>query len=215
VRAFQKTYRSTIARVLGRRTAQRELAEDAAQIVYERLLVGSAGKFAKLADYRGAGPLHSWVAASVATTVLTLQRAQARRREQPQNDPASEESPGRDPDRELAYLEIHYKPQLEAAIVRALSRLDHRERTLLRLHLRGMSLEQLAATYLVSRATLARWLAAARRRLAEATKQELRACLRVSDSEFESIVGLVRSQLDVSLARHLATERDQPATQTR
>jgi RNA polymerase sigma-70 factor (ECF subfamily) len=215
VRAFQKTYQGTIARVLRRRTAQRQLGEDAAQIVYERLLVGSAGKPAKLADYRGAGPLHSWVATSAANTVLTLQRAQARRREQPQNDPAGDEPPGRDPDRELAYLGIHYKARLEAAIVRALSRLDHRERTLLRLHLRGMSLEQLAATYLVSRATLARWHAAARRSLAEAAKEELRACLRVSDSEIESIVALVRSQLDVSLARHLDIEPDGPATQAR
>jgi RNA polymerase sigma-70 factor (ECF subfamily) len=212
VLAFQQAYRGTIARVVGRRTTQRDLAEDAAQIVYQRLLVGSAGKPAKLADYRGSGPLHSWVATTVATTVFTLQRAQARRREQPETSHAADEPPGRDQDRELAYFKIHYKHQLEGAIVRALSCLDDRQRVLLRLHLRGMSLEQLAATYFVSRATMARWLAAARRGLAEATKQELRACLRVSDSELESIVGLVRSQLDVSIARHLDTEVNRDAT---
>ena len=52
----------------------------------------------------------------------------------------------------------------------------------------------------VSRATVARWLAAAREALHDETRRELLGHLRVSPSELDSIAALVRSQVELSLA---------------
>jgi RNA polymerase sigma-70 factor (ECF subfamily) len=66
-----------------------------------------------------------------------------------------------------------------------------------------MSIDRLGIMYGVNRATAARWLASARGKLLETTCAEICRGLRVSKSECDSILNLVQSQLDVSVARHL------------
>ena len=97
--------------------------------------------------------------------------------------------------------------------MRALSRLGDRERTLLRLHVgERMSIDHLGAMYRVNRATAARWIAAARESLVEGARGEIRARLRLGESEYQSIIALVRSQLDVSIVRHLGAPPPTSAT---
>jgi RNA polymerase sigma-70 factor (ECF subfamily) len=55
----------------------------------------------------------------------------------------------------------------------------------------------------VHRATSARWLKRVREQLYQETRRGLMARLRLTPSEFESALRLVRSQLDVSIVRHL------------
>jgi RNA polymerase sigma-70 factor (ECF subfamily) len=69
-----------------------------------------------------------------------------------------------------------------------------------------MSIDALGAIYSVDRATAARWLVAARQALVEKTKETLRARLQLSEGECDSLVGLVRSQLDVSILRRLTED---------
>lgn len=95
----------------------------------------------------------------------------------------------------------------ETAIERALTRLSVRDRTLLRLHLaERLSIDALGAMYSVSRATAARWLAAARGALAQGVRDDLRARLHIPDSELDSLIAVVRSQLDVSVLRRLSED---------
>jgi RNA polymerase sigma-70 factor (ECF subfamily) len=207
VAAFQKKFEGVLARVLSRRKASVPDAADVAQIVYERLLVAApgskAGSSPKLADYRGDGPLKSWVSTSVATTLLMMRRTAGRRRERASNSPELEAVAGGDP--ELLHLKRRYGSKIEAAVVRALKRIGERERTLLKLHLgERMSIDHLGALYGVNRATAARWLSGARAALVDYTREEVRANLRVSESECDSLMALVRSDLDVSIVRHLA-----------
>jgi RNA polymerase sigma-70 factor (ECF subfamily) len=53
----------------------------------------------------------------------------------------------------------------------------------------------------VSRATVARWLASARDELKERTLNELVGRLKLPEAELESVLELVRSQLELSLSR--------------
>jgi RNA polymerase sigma-70 factor len=94
----------------------------------------------------------------------------------------------------------------EAALEAASARLPARQRTILRLHyVDGLTVDQIGAIYGFHRATAARRIADARDDLLEATREELRGKLRISDSDFDSLVRLVRSQIEISLPSFLAT----------
>jgi RNA polymerase sigma-70 factor, ECF subfamily len=203
IAAFCAAYGTVVARVLSRRRASFDVADDAAQSVFERLLAAPAGSLPKITEYKGSGPLRSWVSTTAATTLAMMQRAAGRRREQQADGAIIELTEQADP--ELRFMKEHYKAEIADAIVAALSQLGDRERALLRLHVgEGMSVDRLGALYKVNRATAARWIAAARESLALTARDQIRERLKLRDSEYESIVALVRSQLDVSIARHLA-----------
>ena len=106
---------------------------------------------------------------------------------------------------ELALLKAQYKVEFEAAIRTALAALGDRDRTILLMHLvDGVTLPRLALLQGVSRATVARWLASARDALHDGTREALRAHVKLSDSEYASLAGLVRSQLELSVIQAVA-----------
>jgi RNA polymerase sigma-70 factor (ECF subfamily) len=201
--AFQALYDPTVRRVCSRRRVDAALADDTRQALYERLLVSRAGQAPRIADYRGQGRLEGWVATAASTTLLMLQRAAGRRREQPEISGAGELAGPLDP--ELEFIRARYKTELEEAIAAALLELGDRERTLLRLHLgERLSIDTLGSMYGVNRATAARWLVAARQSLLERARAAIRARLGSSEAELESLGVLLQSQLHVSLARRLS-----------
>jgi RNA polymerase sigma-70 factor, ECF subfamily len=67
----------------------------------------------------------------------------------------------------------------------------------------GWNVDRIAELYGVHRATAARRVAAAREQLGESIRAELAARLEISTDEVDSIVRLVQSRVDVSLARLL------------
>jgi RNA polymerase sigma-70 factor (ECF subfamily) len=202
--AFHRVYGPVIERVLLHRKASSDLADDARQILEQRLLVGDGEAApAKILDYRGGGPLKSWVASCAARTLLTLRRAASRKREELES--ASDVVIGAELDPELEYLRSRYAGDVERAIVDALIGLGDRDRTLLRLHLaEHMTIDTLGAMYAVNRATAARWLAAARQSLMISARAKLQERLRITESQCDSLVALVNSRLHVSILRHLA-----------
>jgi RNA polymerase sigma-70 factor (ECF subfamily) len=201
VTAFKRTFQEVMEAALSRRRASAVEAADVTQIVYERLLVGTASSPPKLTQYRGHGPLRAWVATNVSTTLLMMRRGAKRRRERPEEEGAA--AAGAAP--EISYLKQRYRAEIEAAIVRALALLPERARTLLRLHLgQRLTIDHLGARYGVNRATAARWLSAARDALAAHARAEIKATLRIDDKECDSLMTLMRGDLEVSVVRHLA-----------
>lgn len=202
IEAFRELYHPTIRRVCARHRADDALADDAEQGVYERLLVSRGEQPPRIAEYKGIGPLEGWVATTTSTTLLMLQRAAWRRREQPETPATSQRVGVLNP--ELEVMRARYKAQLEEAITSALTELGDRERTLLRLHLgERLNIDTLGSMYGVNRATAARWLVLARKSLLERARAAIRASLGASEEELDSLGALLRSQLHVSLARHL------------
>ena len=211
IACFLQEYEPLVARVARRQRAELDVAADLRQVLAERLLVPdpSAGRRAKIADYKGVGALRGWVATAAATTLSTQRRAIGRRREQPASP--ADEAMVMHLDPELQYLKQRYAQQVHDAIIAAVDGLTTRDKALLRLHLKErLSIDALGAMYGVNRATAARWLVAARRTLKACTIERLRAALQLNPRECESLLGLVNSQLEVSMLAHLDVDVEGP-----
>jgi RNA polymerase sigma-70 factor (ECF subfamily) len=199
-------------RVVRKRGAASDQAADIRQMLAEKILVGdpSSGRRAKLADYKGLGALRGWVATAAATTLATQRRNEGRRREGAESLAERAFVVRLDP--ELQYLKERYAQPVHDAIIAALDASSARDKALLRLHLKErLSIDALGAMYGVNRATAARWLVAARRTVKMRTIERLRACLELNPTECESLLGLVNSQLEVSMLNHLEPDAVAPS----
>jgi RNA polymerase sigma-70 factor (ECF subfamily) len=176
---------------------------DLGQVVRQRLLVAPAdGRAPRIATYSARGSLPSWVRV-VATREAARMLPKARREVAADDDALAGLIAG-DDDPEIGYLKRLYRDELKRAFHAAIDALDDRARLLLRQHaLDGLDLDQLAALHGAHRATIARWLAAARAAVLAATQRELIARLRLSRTELASVMRLIGSRLDVSLPRAL------------
>jgi RNA polymerase sigma-70 factor (ECF subfamily) len=169
------------------------------QLVRTRLFVPTEGQDARITQYSGRGPLGGWLRMVATRCLLDLQRA--RKGQQP---PRELDSPSVATDPELDYLKLRYAADFKIVLEAALSKLDARQVTLLKLSF----IEQLAPSaigvmYGVSSRTVQRWLVDLRETVRTSTREGLRARLTLSPSELDSLLGLVDSQLQVSLYRVL------------
>jgi len=209
--SFLQDYEALVLRVVRRRGGAEDLAADVRQMLAERILVGdpSTGRRAKISDYKGLGALRGWVATAAATTLATQRRNEGRRREGAESLAEKAFVVRLDP--ELQYLKQRYAKPVHDAIIAALDASSARDKALLRLHLKErLSIDALGAMYGVNRATAARWLVAARRTVRARTLERLRSSLELNPTECESLLGLVNSQLEVSVLGHLEPEADKP-----
>ena len=71
----------------------------------------------------------------------------------------------------------------------------------------GLSIDEIGALFKVHRSTVARWIAGARQAVLAGARLRLRDELGLSAGEFDSLAGVVRSQLDLSVAKILVKSR--------
>jgi RNA polymerase sigma-70 factor (ECF subfamily) len=194
--AFDAAHAAVLLRVAARFDPSH--ADDVAQSVREHLLVRTGARVPKIDEYGGRAKLSGWL-----STVCTRFALNARRRD---DDHAHDSlstlaAASPEPAPEIAVLRARHAADFHAAIVVALARLTPRDRALLRMTLvGGLTFERVAESYQVSRATAARWLAAARDALRDETLRELGTRLRLTPSELESLTAMVRSDLELSLS---------------
>lgn len=201
VRLFEEAVLRKIEPALARVGAEPILAE-VKQIVRERLLVGAPGKEPRIAEYAGEGALLTWVRVIALRTAATIRRGA--RRSKAREDEAMLDAAMAVEGPELAHMRRRYAHDFKAAFEVAVTELSPRDRNLIRQHLiDGLTIDDLGALYQVNRVTAARWLSSAREDVARATRRALTARLSVSQGELESILRLVRSDLDLSLERVL------------
>lgn len=157
-----------------------------------------------LSGYTGRGELRAYIR-SVAVRI-------ALKRMQRETAPGSEdpgELLGMFPDGadtpDVGLLKQRYRDDLRRAFAESFAELTARERTLLRQHyVDGLSIDALAPLHQAHRATCARWIEAARVKVLRGVRQRLRVALGLDDADLDRAVELVRSQLELSLSRHLA-----------
>lgn len=140
-----------------------------------------------IAGYAGVGALRSWVRASAINLLINI--AHRETREEPTELEIFDDVIGAAPGAEAAYLKLACRADFEVALAAAMRGLSDRDKNLLRhafVDLR--SVDEIGAIYAVHRATAARWVAAARDKLVEATLTELMRRLRISEAEARSIV---------------------------
>lgn len=175
---------------------------DVKQLLRQRLFVGAAGSSPKILDYAGRGELRAWVRASAVRTAISLLRSQKREHAHHQDLWLAAPEIGLDPT--IEHLRPRLQREFQAAFEAALASLTSRDRNLLRQHfLDDLSTDELATLYRVHRVTAFRWLTRARARLLARTRRALAARLQLRRSELDSVMRLVDSQLDISLARLL------------
>jgi RNA polymerase sigma-70 factor (ECF subfamily) len=184
-----------VVKAISRIDSDSEFIEEALQTLRARLLVGPR---AKIADYAARGPLVAWLSVAAARVALDAIRSRNARKlhhaDLPDRLAQTESSPLND------IVKSRYRDSFQRALKNAIHALPARERNLLRLQLVGRcSIDQLGRMYLVHRATAARWLEAARNRVFESVRQQMKAEHHLSDGEFDSIARGVRSQLDLSI----------------
>lgn len=186
------------AAVLGLGADPAQVDEVRAQLC-DALLVGSSPG---IASYAGRGQLRSWVR-SIAVRMGMRQLGRTRAAAGGDDVLASLAAEADDP--EIEHLKARYGAAFRAAFADALAALTARQRNLLRQHyLDELTVDQLGALYRVHRATAARWVAAAREALFDDTRRRMIEALGLAPTEYDSLLRLLHSQLDLSIQRHLA-----------
>lgn len=180
--------------------------DDVLQAVREKLLmVGDAGT-TRLEEYAGQGRLAALVRVVAVRAALDLVRSDQRRPDAAPRHPADPTeallSEGLSP--ELQVIRDRHTAAFKTAFQAAVAELPPKNRAVLRMHLIDrLAIDDIAALHGAHRSSAARWLTETRAAIGKATRQRLRAELRLSTKELESLYRVVDSQLDLSFARIL------------
>jgi len=178
-------------------------ADEVVQCTRERLLVAAPGAPPRIADYAGQGPLRAWVRIAAMRIALNLRRDGKRNLlvddEAFFDLAAGGDAAARGP------TSARYQDACNAALREAFAALTARERNLLRMHhLHGLTVDELAPTLGVHRATVARWIARAREQILVETRRRLQTQLGIGDATADSILRELSGSIDVSVSRLLA-----------
>jgi RNA polymerase sigma-70 factor (ECF subfamily) len=203
LRTFESRYLVPVRGTLRAMTIGDADIADIEQTVRERLLVAEPGGKARLGDYAGQGRLGGLVRVAAVREALKLLR---RRNRAPSDDDWLEDLSSPDDDPALAQLKARHRAAFKEAFEDAVRQLTPREHTLLRLHLvRHESIDHIGAIYAVHRATAARWIEAAKRQLRVLTNRVLAQRFDLRGPEFERVIELIESRIELSIERLLAT----------
>lgn len=203
IAAVEARYFADVDAALGKMGLGADRIGEVKQGLRRVLFVGdpTAGVAPRITEYKGSGDLRAWLRVTAMRAALKLLRKE--NRETPTDD-ALLEARAQTDDPELGYMKAAYRAAFKTAFQEALDSLDAKERTLLKQQIvDGLSIDELGALYQVHRATAARWVQSAREKLLGRTRRTFMLNARISSDECESIMRLVRSQLDVSLHRRL------------
>ena len=194
IAAFHDTILPVVRPALAKLGMSDATIDETEQRVLISVLVGDPDRPA-IATYGGRGRLRSWLR-SIGVRIGRRLSGTMQLAEPDELDHLSANV--HDPELEL--LRSRYRDEVRTALAGALDQLPERQRNVLRqYYVDGLTIDQLAALYRVDRATTARWVVGARSAVLAATREQLREKLGATSTEVESILRLVRSQLDLNL----------------
>ncbi|WP_199350934.1 sigma-70 family RNA polymerase sigma factor [Haliangium ochraceum] len=211
LRAFDERYMREVDIGLARMNVSATQVDEVKQLVRHKLFLARDGGVGKITDYSGRGDLRRWVRSIAVRTCLNELRRHKRMIPSSDERLFEDMSTG-DDDPELQYMKERYRSQFQEAFASAVKLLSDREQTLLRYHhVDGLNIDEIGAIYRVHRVTAYRWLEKARGALVDKLQELLAAKLAVESRDYQSILRLIRSQLHLSLVRHLGDARDSRA----
>ena len=216
IAAFDRDYMREVDVALTRMRIGPPRLHDVKQLVRQRLFVGggTAGQPAapgKIAEYGGRGDLRRWVRSVAVRTCLNDLR-KGRREILVDDEQLIAQHAIAPDDPEIEYMKRTYAHEFRAAFGEALGQLGARDQTLLRYHhVDGLNIDEIGAIYRIHRVTAFRWIEKAKELLARSTLEILRGRLQLPASELDSVLRMIRSQLDLSLVRHLGGPADSVA----
>ena len=216
INAFDRDYMREVDIALARMRIMAPRVADVKQLVRQRLFVGggttgaptSAGK---IAEYGGRGDLRRWVRSVAVRTCLNDLRKGKREILVDDDQLIAQHAISQDAP-EVEYMKRTYSNEFKVAFTEALTQLGPREQTLLRYHhVDGLNIDEIGAIYRVHRVTAFRWIEKAKELLVKATLDTLRTRLKLPADELDSVLRMIRSQIHLSLIRHLGGPKDSVA----
>ncbi len=202
---FESSVTSTLGAVIGRVDRSEAFIDEIKQRLRTKLFVSDGTSPPKIAHYTGQGDVLTWVRVVAVREALDSVRAERRRALDSDEALMAIEASATGPDM-LAFTQ-QYKAQFSEAFRDALAELKPEQRNVLRLHyIHGLSIDKLGAVLHVHRSSAARRVAKARQDLLSGTRRLLHARLSIDRREFDQLMGLVASRLDLSIERFLAAK---------
>jgi RNA polymerase sigma-70 factor (ECF subfamily) len=197
---LDRVFLAQVAAFVRRVDASAAFADEVRQLLREKLFVGDGERAAKIGEYSGRGPLLAWLRVAALRTALNLRRDRGVVSEDLSEGAAMVDF--QDP--ELDMIKERYRELFQRAVVDAFAELPSDQRSVMRLHLvAGLTTAEIGKMFRVNQSTVVRWLAAARTTVRDRTRERLQDLLQLSASEFESLVGLMLSRMDLSLTMAL------------
>src|SRR5574338_644059 len=217
IHAFDRDYMREVDIALARMRIGPPRLSDVKQLVRQRLFVGGGTAGAptspgKIAEYGGRGDLRRWVRSVAVRTCLNELRKGKREVLVDDDQLIAQHTVSTADDPEVEYMKRTYANEFKASFAEALGQLGAREQTLLRYHhVDGLNIDEIGAIYRVHRVTAFRWIEKAKEQLVKSTLDTLRQRLKLPASELESVLRMIRSQIHLSLVRHLGGPKDNVA----
>ncbi|HEY1553665.1 MAG TPA: hypothetical protein VGF94_02465 [Kofleriaceae bacterium] len=214
--AFDREYMREVDIALARMRITGARLADIKQLVRQRLFVGGGTAGAptspgKISEYGGRGDLRRWVRSVAVRTCLNDLRKGKREVLVDDDHLIAQHAVSAD-DPEVEYMKRTYAADFKASFAEALGQLGAREQTLLRYHhVDGLNIDEIGAIYRVHRVTAFRWIEKAKDQLVKTTLDLLRARLKLPSAELDSVLRMIRSQIHLSLVRHLGGPKDSVA----
>ena len=194
--------RQAVPSAAARMRASSAFIEEVAQRLRQKLLVGGPDGQPKIRAYVGRGPLSSWLRAAALREALNL--LDGEKDETPLDGAQLSRLPAGGGDPELDLVRRRHAPELREALDAALRGLADRERSLLRLYfVQGLTVEEIGRMEGTHKSTISRWLSRSRAAVLAEVRLKLGTRLGLQDAELDSLIGVLRSQLHVSLHRAL------------
>jgi RNA polymerase sigma-70 factor (ECF subfamily) len=216
INTFDRDYMKEVDIALARMRIGQPRLSDVKQLVRQRLFVGGGTAGAptspgKIAEYGGRGDLRRWVRSVAVRTCLNDMRKGKREVLVDDDHLIAQHAIAQD-DPEVEYMKRTYSNEFKSAFSAALAQLGPREQTLLRYHhVDGLNIDEIGAIYRVHRVTAFRWIEKAKDALVKSTLDTLRARLKLPADELDSVLRMIRSQIHLSLVRHLGGPKDSVA----
>lgn len=178
-------------------TWDRAVVDETRQRLRAMLMVDHNGRGPLLAHYSGRGALARWIRVVAAREAGKTRRADTAA--MPVDDDALFDALVAHDDPQLAAIKQDAAIAFRAAFLATLAELDRTERTVLRLHiLDGLTIDDIAPMFRVHRATVARWIAAAKQAVLERTRKRLMHELRLDANEVDSLIRAVQSRIELT-----------------
>jgi RNA polymerase sigma-70 factor, ECF subfamily len=210
-RRLREELKPTVKGALAR-YADPHFSDEVFQSLMVRMLVADEGQLPHLAKYKGTGKLGSWIRIAALREASNLLRRT--KREVPSEVDTLVERVVSVADPNLNRLKDRYRALFKKAFQQAFSSLSVRQRNVLRhQYLEGLNLEGIAALYGAARSTAAYWRSGAKEDLFKQTRRFFKENLGADNAEFDGIMQLIESQLEVSMSRILR-ETPKPSADT-
>jgi RNA polymerase sigma-70 factor, ECF subfamily len=205
LQAFARECEPEFQSVVARLNLASADVDDLRQKLWDKLFLAGSGSSSRILEYRGIGRLRHWVRIMAARLALDeFRRAKRRGSERDLAQGASLLLSAKEADPEIENLLQQYRPIFREAFERAVGSLEPQDRNLLKCHfVKGMSTEQIGASFGVHKATAARHLVRARERLLDGVRRQVRGLSGANSEELDSVIRMFEGNVSLSLSRLL------------